>query len=565
MYYGNRAATYDGSTMRVYVNGRPSSVTAAQTTIFNGTAPFCIGCRYGGGSPVGHSTANIDEVKVYSYALSDDQIQSEFNQGASTVMGSTSTESNGITVGNSNAREYCVPGDSSTCNAPIAEWKLDSNSGTSALDTSGNAITGSFVSSPVWTRGKVGSALNFDGTDDYLNMGNNSLFAFGTAVTFQAWIRPESYNPNGGMIINKWVSGFEDKQLTVAGDGRAYFFLHNTFGGSVLYTNSTIPLNQWTHIAGVYTGSTARMFINGRLDSSRAASGDVADSTGIFYIGGNPDRGSFAFDGSIDDIKIYNYARTPAQVNWDFSRGRPLSWIKFDECSGTIANDSGLLLNAGTISIGASGTQTAAGTCTSGSAAEAWSNGATGKFNSGMNFDGTDDVVTLPANTSYDLSATTGGSAFLWVQKNSICDSANSNNNELFLNLWGGSHTGNTWWIGCLGHNQSPANALTFRHNGVVFSYTPLTFPNSSWQHIGFVYTGTEIRYYVNGVQVGTNAFTGNVTSTSPVCIGNYNAGCTDTYRYNGRIDDVRLYNYPLTDTQVKVLMNEGAAIRFGP
>jgi hypothetical protein len=577
------AATYDGSTMRVYVNGRPSSVTATQTGIFNGTAAFCIGCRYGGGTPVGHSTANIDEVKVYSYALSDTQIQSEFNQGASTVMGSTSTESNGITVGNAEAREFCVPGDTSTCNPPIAEWKMDENTGTSIRDTSGNENTGT-VTSGTWTRGRIGSALQFNGSSGFANAGSASILDNLDNKTISAWIYLNTYGETGyGRIIDKGTgtSGQAGWSLFVCGtvslcNTNSLAFFQNWSTGDQRGWWSTpansIPTGQWVHVSASYnrtsTSNDPVLYINGvrqTVTETQIPAGTVsADDAYNIYIG-NREQDDRTFDGRIDMVRLYNYIRTPAQINWDYSRGRPLSWIKFDECTGTTANDSGSLMNAGTISIGASGTQTGAGTCTSGSAADAWNNGASGKFSSALNFDGTDDVVTLPANTRYDLSATTGGSAFLWVRKNSICDSANSNNNEIFLNLWGSSHTGNTWWIGCLGHNQSPANALTFRHNGVVFSYTPLTFPNSSWQHIGFVYTGTEIRYYVNGIQVGTNAFTGNVTSTSPVCIGNYNSGCTDSYSFNGTIDDVRLYNYPLTDTQVKVMMNEGAAIRFGP
>lgn len=578
------AATYDGSTMRVYVNGRQSSVTATQTGIFNGTAAFCIGCRYGGGTPTGHSTANIDEVKVYSYALSDAQIMSEFNQGASTVLGSTSTESNGISVGNSNAREYCVPGDSSYCASPVLDWSFDDNTGTTIRDKSGNELQGTVTGSLAWTRGKIGSGLAFDGTENefvaYNDTGTTPLDIAGS-FSISAWVKFNALTTDYQIIIAKMSSGnpYAENYVLSTGSGAEQdeFLCEYTDASAnptyttVVTSGFNIQAGRWYFVQCVHDANNDRLsiYINSNQEAqitNATMTPGVGDND--FYVGDilNPPHDAYgALNGVIDHVRVYDYVRSTLQRSWDYDRGGPLSWMKFDECSGTTAYDSGSLASNGTISIGSGGTQTSAGTCSSGNTAHAWNNGTTGKFNSSLNFDGTDDVVTVPANTRYNLTQVSGGSAFLWIRKNSICDSTNSNNNEIFLNLWGGSHTGNTWWIGCLGHTLSPANALTFRHNGVVFSYTPLTFPSSSWHHVGFVYTGTEVRYYVNGVQVGTNAFTGSVTSTTPLCIGNYNSGCTDNYNTTGQIDDVRLYNYPLTDVQVKVLMNEGAAIRFGP
>src|SRR5690606_37356085 len=94
-------------------------------------------------------------------------------------------------------------------------------------------------------------------------------------------------------------------------------------------------------------------------------------------------------------VKIYNYARTPAQIAYDYNRGAPVAWYRFDECEGTTIKDHSGNGNNGTLNIGASGTQTSIGTCeTSG----AWSNGSEGKINSSMSFDGVDDYVRITEN-----------------------------------------------------------------------------------------------------------------------------------------------------------------------
>src|SRR5690606_5073324 len=111
-------------------------------------------------------------------------------------------------------------------------------------------------------------------------------------------------------------------------------------------------------------------------------------------------RSTSTFNGMLDHIKIYDYARTPAQIAYDYNRGAPVAHWKFDECEGTVAHDSSGNGNHGTINIGASGSQSTAGTCqTSG----AWANGKDGRFNGSLNFDGTDDNVSIPYSEKLKL------------------------------------------------------------------------------------------------------------------------------------------------------------------
>jgi hypothetical protein len=117
-------------------------------------------------------------------------------------------------------------------------------------------------------------------------------------------------------------------------------------------------------------------------------------------------------------LEYTNQALTAAQINYLYSRGAPIVWYKFDECSGATAYNSVLASNGtamglnGTLTPGASG-NTTTGSCGSGTSTEMWNNGTTGKFNSSLDFDGTNDYVTTA--TASALQFTDSFSVMGWV------------------------------------------------------------------------------------------------------------------------------------------------------
>ena len=89
------------------------------------------------------------------------------------------------------------------------------------------------------------------------------------------------------------------------------------------------------------------------------------------------------------------------------------------------------------------------------------------------------------------------------------------------------------------------------------------TVTNGSWNHLVATFDGTTRKLYVNGVLKNSDTpTTPNVTAGQSLYIGSYS---TPSNYFPGQIDDVRIYNYALTATQIKQLYNGGAAIKFGP
>mgnify|MGYP001617332601 CR=1 FL=1 len=541
--------TWDNTSAKLYIDGIDKTTTGTITALTNIAATSYIGnfSDFAQGF-----TGGIDEVKIYNYALTSDEVQLDYNKGAAMVLGTlsdTSGLSGGSSASSSATASYCVPGATDTCSAPMGEWNFEEGSGTSAFDSSGNGNTGTATGTTIIS-GKVGKARSFNGTSDYVAVAGNGGLNITDNLTLSAWIKPttltQASNPE---IIAKSTGAFFYRMRFISG-GTIRFNAYGT-SDTTLDTTATLTANSWNHVEMVYNGSTKAIYINGNLSTSESTTGSMAsEANNNLYIGNLVS--SEYFSGSIDQVRIYNYARTQAQIAWDYNRGGPAARHKFDECQGATANDSSGNGNNGTITIGGTGTQTAVGTCTT---SGAWFGGATGKYNSSLNFDGTDDYVSTGTYTppSGDQSYST------WIKTSTS-----------------GAQGVMTF------SNSAPANATHDREitvssgNKVVFYITNsaggtgytitgnTSINDGNWHHIVTVVNNTTVSLYVDGkLDTSAPGNTGYTGYTTPKFnIGN--AYLAATSYFSGQIDDVRIYNYALTPLQVKQVFNEGSGVRFG-
>ncbi|GEM_PF-2447992 len=226
--------------------------------------------------------------------------------------------------------------------------------------------TGTLVNGPAWVTGKYGSALSFDGTDDYVRMAsfNEPVGSFSVAY----WFMP---NVN---ISNNWISSGDHKLLAGFGGNpgaegidamgdilptgviRAYLWTGSAFP-DVSTAKSNWIANQWYHLAITYNSSakTLRIYVNGQLDNSGTGTSNPNLGTTNLYIGGNAPYRANYFNGIIDEVKIYSRALTADEIYREYS-GTPTATTtiqnqtnattipasslaahyKFDEGSGTI-------------------------------------------------------------------------------------------------------------------------------------------------------------------------------------------------------------------------------------
>ena len=87
----------------------------------------------------------------------------------------------------------------------IGYWSFDEGSGEIARDGSGNGNDGTLENGTEWTAGKFGDAVQFDGTDDYVNVGNADNLSITGDFTFSMWVKISEYPTSWRNMLSKLV------------------------------------------------------------------------------------------------------------------------------------------------------------------------------------------------------------------------------------------------------------------------------------------------------------------------------------------------------------------------
>ena len=170
-----------------------------------------------------------------------------------------------------------------------------------------------------------GNALQFDAVNDNVNLGTglNTYFSGRNQITVQAWVNIPQLAQNNGFStpIGNYNNNALMQYMIRLQNGVPVFWLSPNTAGASGFKNvsatSVIPLNRWVHIACTWDGSAMRIYYNGILE------GTTTGVTGAFpSLSVNPLRLSTTYvseiyNGKIDEVKIWNTARTVAQIQSD--------------------------------------------------------------------------------------------------------------------------------------------------------------------------------------------------------------------------------------------------------
>lgn len=330
------ALTYDGSSVTVYANGYPVQTTAASGAIGDqdpGKNELWIGGRQA--TPYGFQGLMRD-VRVWGRALSRTEV----------IAGMGGPPGGGSMSG------------------LAGWWRLDEGFGDPVVDSGPNGLDLSLSAagpglSPVrrgdGPAGGIGGGLLFDGVDDFIAVSDPAVLPgleMDDQLTIEAWVFPRDPSSGvGGVILNK--EG--EYALTRWGDGRLTFSLANGSPGWVSVQSTYVaPARVWTHMAFVYDAGAeeARLYVNGTLHQTWTATGligDVSGSSDELRIGGRQSGPtSQPFHGVIDEVRLWNRARTGAEIAQDHDRviTNPqaqtglVGYWRLDETSGGVAFDS---------------------------------------------------------------------------------------------------------------------------------------------------------------------------------------------------------------------------------
>ena len=161
------------------------------------------------------------------------------------------------------------------------------------------------------------NALDFDGVDDYVNIGNNLNLT--SAISIEAWVKTDGLGSRQTILDKGYSSSGEpyyQYHVEVRSGGEVYFALSLNGTRKTTQTSTTLTAGQWHHIACVYNGSTIKIYIDGIEESSTNATGSISTYSTSLYIGaysGPSDIGSF--DGLIDEVRIWSDERTASEIS----------------------------------------------------------------------------------------------------------------------------------------------------------------------------------------------------------------------------------------------------------
>ncbi|MFZ9738863.1 MAG: LamG-like jellyroll fold domain-containing protein, partial [Prochlorotrichaceae cyanobacterium] len=159
----------------------------------------------------------------------------------------------------------------------------------------------------------VSTSLSFDGVDDYVELDSDrsaELAAdLGSAMTVETWIKVDSFTKTWQAIV---VKGDDSWRLQRRRDTDQLIFTIQGVGS----TSSSVGVNDggWHHVAAVYDGSTLKLYIDGELSGQNNASGSIPAGNYNMRIGGNAQFANREFDGQMDEIRIWNIARTQEEI-----------------------------------------------------------------------------------------------------------------------------------------------------------------------------------------------------------------------------------------------------------
>ena len=286
------ASTWDGSTVRHYLNG----VLLAQTAAFSGPLHVSDASLIIGANVPYNATAFkgiIDDARLYNHALTLSEVRS--------LAGMTPQL--------------------------VGHWTFDESSGTNIADTSGLGNHGVLINpkSNTRTNGMSGGALYFDGTTGvgatYVAIPDAPSLHIAAGISFAAWARCDDIN-NDAPILAKEGPGklsYWFGTYGAAGAAPGNFGMLMSADGNAWTANNrnqgALPQGQWVHLASTWDGATIHHYFNGRpLPQTGTFAGPIQVSDAFLAIGENSLQNFTAFKGALDEVRLYNYALNPDEI-----------------------------------------------------------------------------------------------------------------------------------------------------------------------------------------------------------------------------------------------------------
>jgi len=203
----------------------------------------------------------------------------------------------------------------------VGWWKFDEGSGNTAADSSGNKNHGTLHGNPRWVTGHDGSALSFDGVNDYVEIPDDDSLTPSSKITISFWI-----NNRGGVRagIYKWGACPDSRahSFQIADKTNIVFasVYEDTMTYGEIYSNGSVSKNRWHHLALTFNRGNVAIYINGQLDKSALMSiSSITNDDQPLTIGGywsycDEKFLEKALNGIVDELMIFDRALSVEEI-----------------------------------------------------------------------------------------------------------------------------------------------------------------------------------------------------------------------------------------------------------
>ncbi len=212
-------------------------------------------------------------------------------------------------------------------------------------------------------RAQTNSALTFStSTSTYVRVPYSSVLQSQSAITVEAWLNVNTWAYTPGIVGNTEVGGYEFNIGQVGGIMQLHFIVNRNGNNADVYFSQSDFGTGWHHVAGTYDGQYSKIYLDGVLKATNDAGAIYPiqySYNNSLIIGAEASSGADAFgnyfNGSIDEVRIWNYTRKVDSIQAAMSRQlvgtEPglIGYWKFDEGVGTTVSDATANNNDGTL------------------------------------------------------------------------------------------------------------------------------------------------------------------------------------------------------------------------
>ena len=189
--------------------------------------------------------------------------------------------------------------------APVAHWELDENTGSTAVDSLGGRV-GTLANGASWTGGALGSGVRFDGSNDRINVAHDNGLNLVAEMTLSAWIYADALKPFQ-MVLTKGDNGIaENYWLATEGNKLNFGFVDGGLYAQYTSSSLTLEAGRWHHVAATFDNAADQvvLYVDGSAETFSSTYTPAANNEQLII--GSSYYGGEAFDGVIDDVRIYN-------------------------------------------------------------------------------------------------------------------------------------------------------------------------------------------------------------------------------------------------------------------